>query len=237
MRLTTSTRLTRLTTLAATTLATASLLVAGAAASAGASTPPPARTAARTASALDPATIASAREFFDRYGVAPATADRLLARYDRGATWLSMTGSSRPVAVRTQDDGDSTATISTFRDGSIAVERVEKADDPAKSRSISGCSKSGTAYSNCKAEMWFGLVAMSFRVSYNLQSGNNRVTGLYGATWSIGGSCSSKQQYFGRPNSKVARLDVLAQMCVIPHSEIMWLQFSVGGNKTSLTMG
>ncbi|RKR74410.1 hypothetical protein [Frondihabitans australicus] len=188
---------------------------------------------------LDAATVAEAHAFFDRYGVSTATADRLLGEYEHGGTWLALTGSARPVSTRSQDDGDALATVSTYADGSIAVQRDEKAVDVSdpRLRGVSGCSKSGTAYSNCKAEMWFGLVAMSFRVSYNLQSGNNRVTSVYGATWSIGGSCSTKQQYFGRPNSKVARLDVLAQMCVIPHSEIMWLQFSVGGNKTSLTMG
>jgi hypothetical protein len=216
-------------------LAAAAVVAAiGLAAPANAATPP---SATSSEVHVDPASVASARMFLDRYEVQPATAERLIRRYEDGGTWLAASSTNSPVSSRTQDDGDALATIRTYADGSINVERLEKPAPLGDSRGISGCSHSGTSYSNCKVDFWWGVVSMSFRANYSLKSGDNRITNVYAASWSIGGACGTSKNYFGRPTAKIARLEVQAQMCVIPHSQTFWLQLALSGNKAAFTFG
>lgn len=121
-----------------------------------------------------------------------------------------------------------------YADGSVSVQAFEVPSDDA---GIGGCSRSGTSYSNCTVDFWYGLVAMSFKADYNLANGKNRVTNQWGASWTIAGACSTNKNFFGRPNSTTARLEVQAQMCAAPYTTTFFLELHVGGNRSYYNYG
>jgi hypothetical protein len=182
------------------------------------------------AQAAEGATIEKARAFLAEYGADQATQDRLINDYLEGRTWDSLK-SSAPVSTKKYSALDGDYTVNNYADGSIAVTRAEAPN--ASADGISGCTASGTSRNNCKIDMWVGLVAMSFNASYNL--GNNTVTNVYGAGWSIGGACSVDLTYLGRPAANIGRMDLKAQMCGLPYSTTFWLQLKVSGGAASVS--
>ena len=189
-------------------------------------TPPPA--------ALAPAVLESVRDFFDEYDVDRATQDRLISEFEAGGDWDSMSGDSVPTEVSVdQADGHSVSVL-RYADGSVAVRSLEVADGES---GIGGCSRSGTTYTNCTVDFWYGLVGMSFKADYSLASGKNRVINQWGASWSIGGACSTTQNYFGRPKASVARLEVQAQVCGVPYTTTFFLELSLSGNRAYYNYG
>ncbi|MGH1524733.1 hypothetical protein ACRAWC_12115 [Leifsonia sp. L25] len=91
---------------------------------------------------------------------------------------------------------------------------------------------SGKVYSNCKIDMWVGLVQMAFRASYNL--GTNQVTNAYGAEYTILTACSASPS-LNRPAANIARLNVAAQMCALPYATVFWLQLTVSGGSARVS--
>ena len=176
------------------------------------------------------------RAFFDEYGVAKTSQDRLINTYVQGERWDSSRSESTPISTTSYHSGNESRTVNTYRDGSVNVVSWEE-PEVQNSRAISGCTKNGNSYSNCKVDFWYGAVAMSFRADYSLAPGANKITNQWAASWSIGGACSTTKNYFGRPSSTRARLEVQAQMCGIPYSTTFFLELAVGGNKSSFTFG
>jgi hypothetical protein len=176
------------------------------------------------------------RAFFDEYGVATISQDRLIRTYVQGERWDSSNSESTPISTTTYLSGNESKTVNTYKDGSVNVVSWEQ-PKAENSRAISGCTKNGNSYSNCKVDFWHGLVAMSFRADYSLAPGANKITNQWAASWTIGGACSTTKNYFGRPSSTRARLEVQAQVCGVPYSTTFFLELAVGGNKSSFSFG
>ncbi|MFC6356117.1 hypothetical protein [Luethyella okanaganae] len=68
---------------------------------------------------------------------------------------------------------------------------------------------------------------MGLKANYNVSS--NTVSSVWGASWTIGGSCSSSLAYLGRPNSNTGLETVSAQMCGVPYATSFNLQVQVSG--------
>jgi hypothetical protein len=216
--------------LATTTIALSALAVGGApAAPAGASTPPPAPTTMTWSHDARQA----AEMFLAENGVSAAIRKKLSAALEKGVAWDSFSGSHKPVTSTTTRIGTTLRTLDTYPDGSIAVVSVQSPSTGAvRPLGVSGCARSGSSYSNCKVDMWVGLVSMSFMASYNTST--NSVTNAYGPSATILGACGVEKRVY-RPARDIGRLDVQAQMCVIPHSKTFWLQLRVSGGKPTVS--
>lgn len=129
---------------------------------------------------------AQLRSFFDDYDVAGTDQDALLASYESGDRWLSMTAGAEPVDVRTEDKDGMRSTVSTFADGSVGVSgtsipqdpvRLASVTAPSSPSSVTGCRTSGSTrvitYTNCLAKVDNGLVMMSFRFTWRLYVGSS----------------------------------------------------------------
>ncbi|MFD6447799.1 hypothetical protein ACFWEJ_22040 [Promicromonospora sp. NPDC060204] len=124
--------------------------------------------------------------------------DALLASYESGGRWLSMTAGAEPVDVRTEDKDGMRSTVSTFADGSVGVSGTSLPQDPVRlasvtapsalssplapssqlaPSSVTGCRTSGSTrvitYTNCLAKVDNGLVMMSFRFTWRLYVGSS----------------------------------------------------------------
>ena len=192
------------------------------------------------------------REFMTEYGVDKPTQGKLIAEYLSGGTWESASSANVPVATDSYVELGYHFTINRYSDGSVNVLRVElpveQIDGQITTQAISGCSvvNSGTssARNGCKVDFWYGLVAMSFRASFTyLTPGYDRIDEVYGASWSIGGACSTTQNYFGiqkkyeNVNGPArARLEVQAQMCG-GYTTTFFLQLTVGTGGAKFTFG
>lgn len=119
--------------------------------------------------------------------------------------------------------------VSYYPDGSVAVSRIElpaaSLGDAGIFSSPNGCTISGSQRLNCNVDMWVGVVSMGFKANYNLAT--NRVTSVWGASWSIGGACSASQTYLGIPNSYTGLLTVSAQMCSVGYNTAFNLAVTV----------
>lgn len=180
----------------------------------------------------EPSEITSAKEFMTEFNVPQETQLRLIEEYLAGNTWDSMTPGETPVDTVSESNQSGDFTISTFADGSVSVSKIEHATQIVNpwTRGISGCSKSGTQYNNCRVDMWVGLVSLSFYASYNLST--NRVTnGPWGGGYTIGGACSAYISYIGRPAVNIGQMIVQAQMCGIPYSTWFELRLTVTGGR------
>lgn len=191
---------------------------------------------ADTRTAVDEQVVSEASEFLQAYGADAETQDRLIAAYLAGETWDSFSSSSTPISVENTNETDGDYTVSTFMDGSISVVRIESPVDVGAGEiqpmGISGCSVSGNVHSNCKIDMWVGVVSMSFYATYNL--GNNTVTNAYGGGWTIGGACSSSGT-LTRPVSNIALMTVQAQMCVVGYTTWFELRLTISGGSAKVS--
>lgn len=124
---------------------------------------------------------AQLRSFFNEYDVAAEDQDSLLASYESGDPWLSMTAGAEPVEVRNQEEAGMRSTVSTYEDGSVTVSGTSVTQDLTSGGpgplSVTGCSASGTTrvvtYSNCLAKVDNGLVMMAFRFTWRLYIGSS----------------------------------------------------------------
>lgn len=215
---------TRLWTLAAATALVVTVIGAGAFAA------PAANAAEQEVAPIEETTLRDARAFLAEYGVDAATQDRLISRYLAGDAWDSFSSESSVVREETNVDEQYEETVRHYADGSVAVTRLElpkTTTDGIGSRSApNGCAiGSNGARTNCNVDMWVGLISMGFKANYNLNT--NTVSSVWGASWTIGGSCSSSQVYLGRPSSSIGLLAVSAQQCAIPYSTTFNLQVQV----------
>jgi hypothetical protein len=176
--------------------------------------------------------IVEAGEFLSAFGVDKSTQNQLFDKFLAGEAWDSFSSASVAVYENKSIVDGHYQTVAHYPDGSVAVSRVEipvstKTDFGVRS-SPNGCTVgSGGARTNCNVDMWVGLIAMAFKANYNVST--NRVTSVWGSSWSIGGSCSSSQQYLGTPNRNTGNLTVSAQMCGIPYSTSFNLAVTVSG--------
>jgi len=198
--------------------------------------------------------IASARTFFSQFGVAADVQDRLISDYLSGEQWDASSSTSRPTSTRIFDDGVYDYTLRTYPDGSINVVRVERptsstGPNEVSTQGIGGCTRvvsGGQDHRNgCKVDFWWGLVSLSFYSSFTyITPGFDRIDSVWGASWSIGGACSTDRNYFGI-NKKVesstgparARLEVQAQMCGVAYTTTFFLQLTVGAGGAKYTYG
>lgn len=178
----------------------------------------------------DAGDFSEARAFLTQYGVPPDTQEGLIRSARQGQRWDSMSSQNAPVSSDSYAASDGDYTVNRYEDGSVSVTRLETQAD---ARGISGCSVQGNLRSNCKIDTWVGLVSMSFFATYNLGTGT--VNNVYGAGWSIGGSCNSLLVYLGRPAANIGLEQVSAQMCGLPYNTVFSLQLTVGGGNASVT--
>lgn len=178
--------------------------------------------------------IEEAGDFLTEYGVDQATQDALFDKFLAGESWDSFTSASTPVRVEESVEDGYDVTVSYYSDGSVSVSRLEIPVARASSGDIStmsepnGCTiGSGGARTNCNVDTWVGLISMGFKANYNVSS--NTVSSVWGASWTIGGSCSSSLSYLGRPNSNTGLETVSAQMCGVPYATAFNLQVQVSG--------
>jgi hypothetical protein len=178
------------------------------------------------------AAFAQASAFLSAHHVDEDTQSALFDKFLAGDAWDSFSSESAAVSVRKYVADGHDQTVSHYPDGSVAVTRVEipvaaKTAFGVRS-SPHGCTVgSGGARSNCNVDMWVGLISMAFKANYNLTT--NKVTSVWGASWTIGGSCESSLQYLGRPNSSTGNLTVSAQMCGVPYNTAFNLAVTVSG--------
>lgn len=184
------------------------------------------------------AAIAEAGDFLTEYGVDQATQDDLFDKFLAGEPWDSFTSASTPVRVEETVEDGYNKTVSYYSDGSVAVSRLEVPVAPIATGGVStmsepnGCTiGSGGARTNCNVDTWVGLISMGFKANYNVST--NTVSSVWGASWTIGGSCSSSLVYLGRPNSNTGLETVSAQTCGVPYATSFNLQVQVSGGKAT----
>ena len=210
------------------------------------------------ASALQPAgtghpEIAGIKDFFDEYGVDKDTQGKLIAEHLSGGKWDSASSDNDPVSTETYVENGYDYTVNRYSDGSVNVLRVEQPADQFSERlstqAISGCTSSTSGAEShrigCKVDFWYGLVSMSFYASFTyVTPGYDRIDEVWGATYTIGGACSTNRNYFGIQKKYEnaygparARLEVQAQVCGVPYSTTFFLQLTVGSGGAQYTYG
>lgn len=180
-------------------------------------------------------TYKEARKFLTDYGVAQQTQKALFAKLEAGQKWDSFTSDSVPASTEEYVKDGYNVTEDHYADGSVSVSRIEIPVEPTVSSggispmsSPNGCTiGSNGARTNCNVDTWVGLISMGFKANYNVVT--NTVSSVWGASWSIGGSCSSSLAYLGRPTSNIGLETVSAQMCGVPYSTAFNLQVRVSG--------
>lgn len=180
------------------------------------------------------AAIDEARDFLTDYGVDEETQEDLFTKFLSGERWDSFSSASTPVHVESSIEDSYDKTVSYYPDGSVAVSRIERPAAQNGDGGISvmsspnGCTVgSGGTRTNCSVDTWVGLISMGFKANYNVSS--NTVSSVWGASWTIGGSCSSSLVYLGIPNSHTGILTVSAQMCGVPYNTSFNLAVTVSG--------
>lgn len=152
--------------------------------------------------------LAAMTATWTQYGVPAKTQRALIAKYQAGKLWDSMT-SAAPVKSKKTVSGTDQVVVNTFADGSITIITVSSAPDPSSGTggvtpqaSISSCSYSGGSYwysyTGCKTEANWVIYGLSFRFSYSGSYSTSSITNYYGASsWVIapGGSVSNKYYY------------------------------------------
>ena len=126
--------------------------------------------------ALDEADIVQLTEFFEGYGVPPATQSVLLIKLAAGEIWDSLSPDATPVSVEQYETDTSAVRIDTYDDGSIGVTSADRPqpEPPAGTipplATLTGCtaSPSGTTRirTNCKVGHSTGIITMHFRANY-----------------------------------------------------------------------
>jgi len=179
------------------------------------------------------AAIAKAGDFLTEYGVDQPTQDALFEKFLAGERWDSFKSTSARARVEAYDEDGYHKTVSYYSDGSVAVSRIEipvAPDDPTND--TNGCTiGSNGARTNCSVDTWVGLISLGFKANWNVNS--NTVSSVWGASWTIGGACSSSLAYLGRPNSNTGLETVAAQMCGVPFSTSFNLQVQLSGGKAT----
>lgn len=152
---------------------------------------------------VSPADQAKLHAYWDRYGISAKTQRTLLAKIESGQVLDSDNGSS-PVSESTTTSGDTTTTIDTFADGSIAVIGVGPVapaatggvhTDSVGSASCHVTSYSGpTTYYACAVSGSTSTLSLAYNgyYWYNGVSGTSAITSVASLQYScILGTCSS----------------------------------------------
>jgi hypothetical protein len=119
-----------------------------------------------------------AREFLTQYGVDAATQDALVAALAAGERWDSFSGGV-PTKVHPTSVGRGQGTVSTFADGSIVVQSIEKPQvGQATPFGVDQCvvqssSNYHTTFDNCNIYTSSGVVGANFRANYTINNGGN----------------------------------------------------------------
>ncbi|WP_147440470.1 hypothetical protein [Mycetocola tolaasinivorans] len=178
-----------------------------------------------------------AQIFLTEYGVSLETQHALFEKLEKGEKWDSFSSLVEPTSSESYVENGYEKTVAHYNDGSVSVSRIELpieigSADLAGRSSPSGCSvgRDG-ARNNCTVDTWVGLIKLGFKANYNVNS--NRVSNVWGATWAIGGSCSSSLVYLGTPNRNLGQMTVSAQMCAIPYATAFNLAVTVSGGKAT----
>lgn len=143
--------------------------------------------------------------FWDRYGVPTGAQRKLMEKLERGEIWDSLTSGAAHTTRTYRSDGERVV-VSKFTDGSISVASVSDTalseETPSTSvspRGVSECSYSGGSYwysyTNCKAEVNWGLFWMGFRFDYSgsySSSSIGRHWGHFSGIVAPGGSVTNK---------------------------------------------
>ncbi|WP_449407228.1 hypothetical protein [Microbacterium maritypicum] len=197
-----------------------------------------------TVSVLSPADEQTTRDFFEKFDVDVTTQDRLLAEFNAGESWDSMTSSATPVSVESRTIDGVSWTVSTFDDGSVRAEGIgsDAAAGGVSARGVDSCNYSVGKYgnfSNCHIYYWVGVVQLGFYANFSIVSGgNDKITSVWGGTLFAGGACSqsvpSPTIVKGTESSTgkaVAGLTAQATMCAINQTVNFPSYLHVGGNR------
>ncbi len=120
------------------------------------------------------------RNRLDAQGVSPDKIDLLIAKYEGGIPWESMTPGAVPVLQEQNREAGYEITTKRFVDGSLSTTKVQVANSTLARGSISGCSsRIGTGYAEytgCLIQRDLVLFVMNFKADYSLYSGSNNDT-------------------------------------------------------------
>lgn len=97
---------------------------------------------------LTEAEVEELRSFFDQYDVELEDQVYLLEKLDAGDTWLSFDPASAPVAKETYVEDGMRVNVSTYEDGSVAVESVSVPEDPEGDNTVAPQSVYGGSVTN-----------------------------------------------------------------------------------------
>jgi hypothetical protein len=196
---------------------------------------------------LSAADETAVRSFFDKFGVGLATQDRLIAEFEAGGRWDSMSVGSvaRSTTVRNLD-GVSWS-VSTYSDGSVKAEGI--GSDTGSARGINqlgvnGCNYVAGRYGNfsgCHIYYWVGVVQMGFYADFTIAKGAyDKITSAWGGTLFAGGACGQTvpearivKKSESSTGKAVAGLTAQATMCGTGFTVNFPSYLHVGGNRAT----
>ncbi|MGK3708875.1 hypothetical protein [Arthrobacter sp. IK3] len=204
-----------------------------------ASVPAEATPAAGSAAAM----AQDARTFLAEYGVDQPTIDALIASFEAGQTWDSLSG-AEPVSTEAISEAGADKTVARYADGSVAVTSIQKpaaVQGGVAPQGVSDCKYARIGaeehYDDCLVDFWAGLIYMGFRADYIARDNTtDSITAAYSPDYIMGGATSADETYFGvsRPDETVsgapatARLSVQAFPAGVPIPFQFWVQLNVG---------
>jgi hypothetical protein len=181
-------------------------------------------------------------ETFNQYGVPESTQTALIKKFEAGQPWDSMLTDKDPISVRTNKSATSVETVSTYRDGSIAIQTAPLfAESASTVRSISGCqySRSGSTlrWKGCDANVNLVVISMGFVFDYqNTNHKNPKITGYRAYHYFVIG-CSLGDFRFDRMSASSVRLSASLTVAFkgFPAGHTAWMQVNVNGDNASTT--
>lgn len=175
-------------------------------------------------------------------GVSPSSSESLVAKWEAGIAWESLTQGAEPVTSATTYAAGTATTREVFADGSVTVTVVDLPAEPAPGgvgpRALTGCVyASGNSYQanyvGCKVHRNSGVVNAYFLSDYTKFNGSARINATYDRYVKIiGGSASDISHSVTRKNSTstqpaAARLTWQVTTFNNLVSGTMWLEFRV----------
>lgn len=183
---------------------------------------------------------AAVREFMTEYDVPADVQDTLIADFEAGERWDSLSSDSVPVATESARDDRAETVVNRYADGSVAVletslpesrgeAELRKRSGDIGTQAISQCSSRyvnayQTDYVNCWVDGNMGVTRMHFRFDYSRFNGATRMNRAYnpGYFYSVGEP--------GTPNVRVTRTNSTSTLPSVSRMDIyVDLPYPAGG--------
>jgi hypothetical protein len=193
------------------------------------------------------------RVFFDTFDVDTATQDELIATFESGGRWDSLSSESAPTSVDERVINGIPWMVTEYADGSVAAsgiggsptsaEKAELARGGLSTQGVNDCGYSAGktgSFSNCNIYYWVGAVTSSFRADFTIRSGTDFITSARDSNFTAVGACSSSA-----PNPSIVRsiesgsspaeagFTASATMCVTGFTTTFPNYLRVGGNQAT----